>query len=99
MVWVWETIASFLGTERVRVGRDPVELPSRANWLKTSPVLAIAFVPLFLNWSAASRAGETDTRDLAHDLLNSVEPYGILVTAETGGARRRAGVPAAVGRA
>src|SRR5690606_2551506 len=64
MVWVWETIASFLGTERVRVGRDSVELPSRANWLKTSPVLAIAFVPLFLNWSAASRAGETDTRDL-----------------------------------
>jgi hypothetical protein len=32
------------------------------------------------NWSQASRAGQRDTRDFAHDLLNSVEPYGILVT-------------------
>ena len=43
-------------------------------------MLALAFVPLFLTWEAASRAGETETRDFAHDLLNSVEPYGILVT-------------------
>jgi hypothetical protein len=43
-------------------------------------VLALALVPLFGNWSQASRALQTDTRDFAHDLLNSVEPYGILVT-------------------
>jgi hypothetical protein len=80
LVWVWETIAAFFGTERQRVGRETLELPTRPSWLKASPVLALAFVPLFLNWEAASRAGETETRDFAHDLLNSVEPYGILVT-------------------
>lgn len=50
-------------------------------WLLASPVLAIAFVPLVANWEYASRRGDTTTRDFAHDLLNSVEPYGILVTA------------------
>ena len=38
-------------------------------------------MPLFGNWQSASRAGQTDTADFAADLLNSVEPYGILVTA------------------
>src|SRR5687767_7571083 len=55
--------------------------PTRRGWLLSSPVLAIAFVPLFANWQFASRRGDTTTRDFAHDLLNSVEPYGILVTA------------------
>jgi hypothetical protein len=44
-------------------------------------VLALAIIPLFANWHSASRAGQTDTADFAADLLNSVEPYGILVTA------------------
>lgn len=55
--------------------------PTRRGWLLASPVLTIAFVPLFANWEFASRRGDTTTRDFAHDLLNSVEPYGILVTA------------------
>src|SRR5687768_17157647 len=55
--------------------------PTRRGWLLSSPVLAIAFIPLFANWQFASRRGDTTTRDFAHDLLNSVEPYGILVTA------------------
>jgi hypothetical protein len=46
-----------------------------------SPILALALIPLFANWTSASRAGQTDTADFAYDLLNSVEPYGILVTA------------------
>ena len=45
------------------------------------PVLVLVLIPLLANWSSASRAGQTDTRDFAADLLNSVEPYGILVTA------------------
>jgi hypothetical protein len=40
----------------------------------------LAFIPLFVNWRYASRAGQTDTRDFAKDLLDSVEPYGVLVT-------------------
>jgi hypothetical protein len=45
------------------------------------PVLLIALIPLAGNRLTASRAGETLARDFAVDLLNSVEPYGILVTA------------------
>jgi hypothetical protein len=40
----------------------------------------LALVPLIANWHSASRAGQTFTRDWAVDLLNSVEPYGVLVT-------------------
>ena len=45
-----------------------------------SPVLAIAWVPFFLNLSWANRAGDYAARDWAYDLLNSMEPYGVLFT-------------------
>ena len=80
LVFLWESFAAMLGADQVRVGREVVEVPRRRSWLLTSPILALAFIPLFTNWTDASRAGQTDTRDFAHDLLNSVEPYGILVT-------------------
>jgi hypothetical protein len=59
----------------------PIRTPTLRGWLLASPVLAIAFIPLFANWGAASHRGDTTTRDFAHDLLNSVEPYAIIVTA------------------
>ena len=81
LVFVWETIAELLGADKVRVGDETGVLPRRRSWLIATPVLAIAVIPLFANWQSASRAGQTDTADFAADLLNSVEPYGILVTA------------------
>jgi hypothetical protein len=45
------------------------------------PVLALALVPFFANRVTASRAHETLARDFARDLLESVEPYGVLITA------------------
>ncbi len=45
-----------------------------------SPVLAIAFVPFFLNLGWANRAGDYAARDWAYNLLNSMEPYGVLFT-------------------
>lgn len=45
------------------------------------PVLALGLVPLFANRITASRAHETLARDFARDLLESVEPYGVLITA------------------
>jgi hypothetical protein len=80
LTYVWESIAALLGSETKKVGTQTVELPTKRSWMLTSPVLLIAFVPLFANWDASSRRGETDTADFAVDLLNSVEPYGILVT-------------------
>jgi hypothetical protein len=49
-------------------------------YLMTSPVLAIALLPLVLNWSYASRAGDYAARDWAFNLLQSVEPYAVLFT-------------------
>jgi hypothetical protein len=80
LVFVWESIAAMLGTVSTKLGKQIVELPSRRSWALAAPVLALAFIPLVANWSAATRRGDTTTRDFAHDLLNSVEPYGILVT-------------------
>ena len=80
LVYLWETIAALVGSENVRLGRETLQLPRRRSWLVASPVLAIAFVPLFANWSSATRRDDTTTRDFAADLLNSVEPYGVLVT-------------------
>jgi hypothetical protein len=52
-----------------------------SRWAAASPVLALALIPLLGNRITASRAHETTPRDFAHDILQSVEPYGILITA------------------
>jgi hypothetical protein len=65
---VWHWLATREGSDR----------PSR--WATAAPVLLLAALPLAGNWRDASRAGETATREWAHDLLSSVEPYGILIT-------------------
>jgi hypothetical protein len=80
LVYVWESLAALFGSETRKVGTETVELPTKRGWAITAPVLLLAVVPLFANWDSASRRGETDTADFAVDLLNSVEPYGILVT-------------------
>ncbi len=59
--------------------RDRGSLTSR--WAAATPVLALAFVPLVGNHATASRAHERMARDFAYDMLQSVEPYGILITA------------------
>jgi hypothetical protein len=80
LLFIWESFAAFFGTTLVKVGKTEVTLPTARGWQLTSPILAVAIIPLFANWTWASRAGETDTRDFAADILNSVEPYGVLVT-------------------
>jgi hypothetical protein len=52
-----------------------------SRWIAASPVLALALIPLLGNRVTASRAHETLARDFAWDMLQSVEPYGILITA------------------
>lgn len=56
-------------------------LTPRAAWLGAAPVLLLAVVPLAGNRLTASRAGETLARDFAYDMLQSVAPYAILITA------------------
>jgi len=69
--WLWATL------ERAVRARGRLA----SAWLATAPVLVLALVPLATNRLSASRAGETLARDFAVDMLQSVEPYAILITA------------------
>jgi hypothetical protein len=80
LVYVWESIARLIGTRERRSGKSTVVEPTRRGWLAASPTLALALVPLVTNWGAAPRSRHHATRDVAVDMLNSVEPYGVLVT-------------------
>jgi len=68
---VVETIAGWVGTR----------ITGRERWHLAAPALVVCAIPLLGNHISASRAGETFPRDMAIDLLRSVEPYGILITA------------------
>ncbi|HEX7547030.1 MAG TPA: DUF2723 domain-containing protein, partial [Gemmatimonadaceae bacterium] len=80
LTYLWESMGAVLGHETQKIGDEMVDLPTRRSWALTSPILLLAIVPLFANWQPASRAGQTDTTDFAVDMLNSIEPYGVLVT-------------------
>ncbi len=80
LVYLWETVASLIGNKDVPYGRGFINTPTQRALLLASPLLLIACVPMVGNWQQASRANQTDTADFARDLLNSVEPYGVLVT-------------------
>ena len=78
-IWVAMGLASLM--EWLQDGLRLREPSDRRRWAMASPVLLVALIPLFANRLTASRHGETLARDFAVDLLQSVEPYGILVTA------------------
>ena len=66
LAWVWAVLAS-----RVAEG---------TGLAATSPVLVLALIPLALNWSWATRAGDFAARDWAYNYLVGVEPYAVLFT-------------------
>ena len=80
LVFLWETVAGFMGTETIEIGKQRFTSPTSRAWRMSAPVLGLALIPMIGNWTQASRAGQRDTRDFAFDLLNSVEPYGVLIT-------------------
>jgi hypothetical protein len=82
IVALWEGAATLLGsTRKGSAGEGGRAGAARGKrWAVASPLLALALIPLFTNASQASRRGETFTRDWAVDLLNSVEPYAVIIT-------------------
>ncbi|MGH7576880.1 MAG: protein O-mannosyl-transferase family, partial [Longimicrobiales bacterium] len=73
---VWQDLAGRVGGHRP----DQARSPETRSLLVAAPVMLIALLPLFMNWSWASRRNDYSTRDWAYNLLMSVEPYGILFT-------------------
>jgi hypothetical protein len=69
LMFLWESLATMIAANRPR------------GWVLSMPVLAVALVPVLANWRYAPRSSQVATRDFAKDLLDSVEPYGTLVTA------------------
>ena len=57
-----------------------VSRSSGLSLTQCAPVLALALIPLVLNFSWASRSRDHAARDWAYNLLMSVEPYGLLFT-------------------
>jgi hypothetical protein len=54
-------------------------IPQR-GWQFASLVFLIALIPLCGNRLSAPRSGETVARDYARDVLNSVDPYALIIT-------------------
>ncbi len=67
---VWKWIGDRMATESD---------PTRGLRL-ASPLLSIAFLPLIFNFALVDRRGDYSARDWAWNVLQSVEPYGILFT-------------------
>jgi hypothetical protein len=80
-LWSFSAWSVWAALGLVALWRAAAERPGRGTrWAATAPLLVIGVLPLVGNWRAASRAGEWGTREWARDLLNSVEPYGVLIT-------------------
>ncbi len=78
-LWVGLGLASVM--EAIQGSLETRGLGEARRWMLSTPVLLVAVIPLVGNRLTASRAHETLARDFAYDILESVEPYGVLVTA------------------
>ena len=79
LVFVWHSVAALFERASPQGGSQGRGLGTRSLFA-ASPVLLVALVPLVANWSAASHRGDTFAADWGADVLNSVEPYGVLIT-------------------
>ena len=78
-VWVGMGLATLM--QWVQEGLERSVPAPRRRWAMATPVLLLALIPLVANRGTASRRGETMARDFARDMLQSVDPYAIIVTA------------------
>ena len=79
-IWVAMGLGAIMEWIADRFPAEPAPFDTR-RWVYGTPVLVLALIPLAGNRLTASRKSETLARDFAYDLLQSVEPYGVLVTA------------------
>ena len=70
IVTVWKWIG-----DRFAAAGDPTR-----GLRLASPMLSIAFLPLIFNFALADRRGDYSARDWAWNILQSIEPYGVVFT-------------------
>ncbi|HXE82682.1 MAG TPA: DUF2723 domain-containing protein [Gemmatimonadales bacterium] len=79
-------IASFaawgvwVGIGLAAIAEALAERAPQRGWQLAAPVFALALIPLIGNHLSAPRSGETLARDYARDVLNSVDPYALVIT-------------------
>ena len=78
-LWAGIGLASLWRTFAEAIAKSPARITT-SHLKRASPVLLIALLPLMLNWKYAGRSGDFAARDWAYNILNSVEPYGIVFT-------------------
>ena len=81
-VWVGMGLAA-IGETLVR-GREHASTPRGSpvtRWAVALPLVLLALIPLAGNRQSASRRDETLARDYAYDVLQSADPYAVIVTA------------------
>jgi hypothetical protein len=71
-VWVGYGLAA--------IGEALVGLRGAHAWRYAAPVFLLALIPLVGNRLTAPRNGETVARDYARDVLESVDPYALIIT-------------------
>ncbi len=79
LVYIWQSVAQLID-KSPEDAPDKAGYASRRSWLLATPLLLIACAPLVGNWRFANHSGDTFAADWGKDMLNSVEPYGILIT-------------------
>lgn len=86
---LWRRLAMSLGGDGPRahsaVSSPEVVSPGESSsynraWLRSAPIMGLVLLPILLNWQWASRAGDYSARDWAYNVLQSVEPYGVVFT-------------------
>jgi hypothetical protein len=80
LVTAWQALAGRLGRRGGGEGRAGGATVAGADLMKAAPILGLALIPLLFNWGRADRSGDYSARDWAYNLLQSVEPYGVLFT-------------------
>ena len=71
----------WVGMGLAAIGEALATRVPRHGWAYAAPImLVVTLVPLFGNRLSAPRTGETLARDYARDVLNSVDPYALVIT-------------------
>jgi hypothetical protein len=81
-LWLWlsQRVAAGAAAARMALFERGTPLTALRPSVKTAPILVLALIPLFANWTWANRNFDYTARDWAYNLLMSVEPYGVLFT-------------------
>jgi hypothetical protein len=93
--FVWEQLAHLVDRARWREVPNPappksnkeapvqkpvLSWPSTPAFRLAAPIILVAVIPFFANLRSASRANHEFTAQWAHDYLDSLEPYAIVIT-------------------